>query len=44
MPLDSAGPGQLSGSVKYHLQANQRVEFTVGSGVTGPQAEGVHAI
>jgi cold shock protein len=26
------------------LQANQRVEFTVGSGVKGPQAQDVHAI
>jgi CspA family cold shock protein len=26
------------------LQANQRVEFTLGSGVKGPQAEDVHAI
>jgi cold shock protein len=26
------------------LQENQRVEFTVGSGVKGPQAEQVHAI
>ena len=26
------------------LQANQRVEFTLGSGVEGPQAEDVHAI
>jgi CspA family cold shock protein len=26
------------------LQENQRVEFTVGSGVKGPQAEEVHGI
>ena len=26
------------------LQENQRVEFTLGSGVKGPQAEDVHAI